>query len=144
MPFCSLKKTSTTYFLADHICSTHHHTSVNPQESVINQITTPLPPNTTPYLTLLDSFKIEAYINTLRPALFPPPSTNRDFIPLFRSSNQVQALRDLLTICLEYLTWAVPGVEGDGMREEVGKLHEMVKGWLFGMVEMGGRCGVCV
>ncbi|KAL9023522.1 MAG: hypothetical protein Q9180_008200 [Flavoplaca navasiana] len=73
---------------------------------------------------------MDAYIASLEPKPFPPGAPSRDITPLLDGFKRVFTLREVISDRLEYLAWAVPGEEGDEMREEVKKLREMVDRWL--------------
>lgn len=78
---------------------------------------------------------MEAYITYLESVPFSPGLPSRSLAPLLDGSNRVLTLRELLSNRLEYLVWAVPGEEGDEIREEMKKLREMANGWLSMLYE---------
>ena len=71
---------------------------------------------------------MDAYTAYLESVLFSPGPPCRGLSPLLDGSDQVFTFRELLCKRLEYLAWAVPGEEGDEMREEVKKLRKMISG----------------
>ncbi|KAL8991839.1 MAG: hypothetical protein Q9169_007605, partial [Polycauliona sp. 2 TL-2023] len=80
---------------------------------------------------------MDAYIASLEPDWTSTTTWMRTRAPLAETQSNLKSLGELLGDRLEYLNWAEPGEEADGLRKEVGEVYGKIGEWLVKMDKIG-------